>query len=402
MNVWLHGKIVNATSRQRGRPRTNANIEESQDRRRKQLRSAQQTYRKRKDKTIDTLRSRVYQLEDGVEQIGHSFLAFSSLLLKMDIAKRDSRVTLSLRELVQQCLALAKTCDELEERAHLNPALTKNAMGRNSMQSDDCVKALEIDGNTATRHQSPMKQSKTQLLNEQQSLSPFQSTCSFNTAMATTISHSYAAIPCSPDPMPSSVCCQSGYQLLVNAPNNRKVQEIFGTFLSSTERNAFISAFCQGLQDQNGDLVNQMATVLAPLQLRGSNYTSEELTAFYAGSNSAAMMQLDGLMDANDVQDMLFKRGFYIKEFAPSLSRSSLNSTLDVATFAECELLVTRNTWKFTNIGMNDKVLAIRCICIGSGPVFKRRNVERSLRLAMCDDPIQVVSDSFLPDLDGI
>jgi hypothetical protein len=385
------------------------------------LRSAQQTYRKRKDKTIDTLRRRVYQLEDGVEQISHSFLAFSSLLLETDVAKRDSRVTLSLRELVQQCLALAKTeCDELEERTHLNPALTKNAIERNSMQSDNCVNALEIGGNTATQRQSPMKQSNPQLLNEQQSLSPVQSTCSFNTAMATSISHSYAAISCLSDPTPNSlltsigndeyrtfshflirVCCQSGYQLLVNAPSNMKVQEIFGTFLSLTERNSFISIFCQGLQGHNDGLVNQMATVLAPLQLRGSNYTSEELTAFYTGSNSSAMMQLDGLMDANGVQDMLFKRGFYIKDIAlPSFS-SSLNSTLDVATFVKCELLVEQDTWKFTDIGMNNKVLAIRCICFGSGPVFKRGNVESSLRLAMSDDPIQVVSDSFLPDFEG-
>lgn len=81
----------------------------------------------------------MHQLEDGVEQISHSFLAFSSLLLETDVAKRDLRVTLTLRELAQQCLALAKTgCDDLEKRE------------RNSIQSENYLEALEIGGNTAT------------------------------------------------------------------------------------------------------------------------------------------------------------------------------------------------------------------------------------------------------------
>lgn len=184
------------------------------------------------------------------------------------------------------------------------------------------------------------------------------------------------------------VCCQSGYQLLVNTPNDMKVQEIFGTFLSPTELNTFISYFCAVLRDHNGNLVDQMATVL-----KRSNYTSEQLLTFYTALNYAAMMQLDEFMDANDVQDMLLKRGFCIKEIAPLSSSSSLNLTFDVATFAKCDLLVTENPSKFTNRKIMNKVLAIGCICFGYGPVFKRRNVETSLRLTTSDNPI--VSDPF-------
>jgi hypothetical protein len=43
-----------------------------------------------------------------------------------------------------------------------------------------------------------------------------------------------------------------------------------------------------------------------------------------------------------------------------------------------------------------NKVLAVRCMCFGHGPVFRRQNVESSLRLTMSDDP--GVSNPFLPD----
>ncbi|OGE51978.1 hypothetical protein PENARI_c011G08302 [Penicillium arizonense] len=138
-------------SRQRGRPRTDTDEEKRQDRRREQLRSAQQMYRKRKENTINTLQSRVHELEDEIDQISHSFLAFSSLLLETDAPKRDPRVTLTLRELAQQCLALAKTgCNDIEEIDHLRAAaLTESNVERNSVQSDSHSDTLESVINTA-------------------------------------------------------------------------------------------------------------------------------------------------------------------------------------------------------------------------------------------------------------
>jgi hypothetical protein len=326
------------------------------------LRSAQQTYRKRKENTIDTLRSRVHQLEDGVEQISHSFLAFSSLLLETEVVKRDSRVALTLREMVQQCLALAKTgYDDLEERAHRKAAPSTNKdVERSSMESDSHLDAPEVSGNTATRYQSPMKQSKTPLPNAQRSSSPVQSTFSFSTAIAPSTCHASTALSFSSYSMPSffltstgnegkgfsrfliKVCCQSGYQLLVNTPNDLKVQEVFGTFLSPMEQTTFISYFSERLQDHSGELVDQMATVFAPIQTKRRNYTPEQLSMFYMASNSAAKMHLDDLMDVSDVQAMLVERGFCIKEMAPSSFSSSLSSTVNVATFAQCKLIVTQ------------------------------------------------------------
>jgi hypothetical protein len=362
----------------------------------------------------------VRELEDGIEQISHSFLAFSSLLLETDVPKRDSRVTLSLRETAQQCLALAKTgCDELEERDHLKAAaFTVNNVERSSIQRDSHLDAPGSSGNTSRRYQSPMEQSKRPLPNAQGLSPPVQTAFSFGTAMAPSTCHSSTALSYLPYPVPSplltstrneeckglsqfliKVCCQNGYQLLVNSPNDMKVKEIFGTFLSPTERNTFISYFCEGLQDHSGDLVDQMATVFAPIQPKRSNYTSEQLSTFYTASNSATTTQLDDLMDASDVQDMLLDRGVCIEEMMPPSSSSSLNSTFNVATFAECELLVTQKPWKLTNIKIINQVLAVRCICFGYGPVFRRQNVETSLCLTMSDN--LVVSNPLLPGLES-
>jgi hypothetical protein len=318
-------------------------------------------YRKRKENTINTLQSRVHELEDEIDQISHSFLVFSSLLLETDAPKRDPRVTLTLRELAQQCLALAKTgCDDIEEVDHLRAAaLTESNVERNSVQSDSHSDTLESVINTVRRHQSPMEQYKTLLPDTQQSSSQSPSTLSFSTAIAPSTFHSsapfsYISYSLSNSLLTSTrnkgcrdfsqflikVCCQSGYQLLVNSPDDMKIQEIFGTFLSPMERDTFISHFCSGLQDHSGDLVDQMATVFSPLPSKRSNYTSVPLSKFYMASKSTAMPEQDDLMDARDVQGMLFERGFRFKETGPRPSSSSLNSTFDVATFAECELLI--------------------------------------------------------------
>lgn len=266
------------------------------------------------------------------------------------------------------------------------------------MQSASRLDAPEVSEKTAALYESPLKQSETLLPNTQRSSSPVQSTLSFSTAIAPSTDHASTALSYSSYPLPSrlltstgneykgfshfliKVCCQSGYQLLVNTPNDMKVQEIFGTFLSPLEQDTFISYFCEGLQDHSGDLVDQMATVFAPMQTKRRNHTLEQLSMFYTASNAAAMTQLDDLMDASDVQAMLVERGFCIP-----FSSSSLSSTFDVATFAQCKLILMPKKKRFTNIQTINKVLAIRCICFGYGPVFRRRNVETSLRLTTSD-----------------
>lgn len=326
------------------------------------MRSAQQAYRKRKEDTIDTLRNRVHQLEDGVEKISHSFLAFSSLLLETDVVKQDSRVALTLRETVEQCLALAKTgYDDLEERAHLSVSpSTNDDVEQSSMQSDSHLDVPEISEISATRYHSPMKQSTTPLPNTQRSLSPVQSTFPFSTTPSTC--HASPTVSFSSYFVPNflftstrnegndfsrfliKVCCQSAYQLLVNTPNDMKVQEIFGTFLSPMEQTMLISLFCEGLQDRSGELVDQMATIFAPIQTKRHKYIPEQLSMFHTASNSAAMMCLDDLMDASDVQAMLVGRGFFIEEMAHSSVSRSLSSRVNVETFAKCKLIVTQKT----------------------------------------------------------
>ncbi|KAJ5771731.1 hypothetical protein N7520_002260 [Penicillium odoratum] len=94
-------------------PKTQATLE----RRREQLRKAQQAYRARKDVTIDKLLKRVHKLEGSIEQFSKSFLSFTSLLLEnRTLLDQHSHVTLALQNITQQYLALAETgCTSSDE-----------------------------------------------------------------------------------------------------------------------------------------------------------------------------------------------------------------------------------------------------------------------------------------------
>ncbi|KAJ5400563.1 hypothetical protein N7465_011052 [Penicillium sp. CMV-2018d] len=135
-------------ARKRGRPRSNI---ESQQRRRKQLRIAQQAYRTRKANTISTLEKRVHELECDIEELSQSFLAFSNLLVGTDLLGKHPPITLALQKITQQYVSLAKTgCanpDEgtLNEAASIPPASVDQ--GENSSDSHSVVTS---DGSTPT------------------------------------------------------------------------------------------------------------------------------------------------------------------------------------------------------------------------------------------------------------
>ena len=88
--------------------RYHRNIDEFEQRRRRQIRLAQRAYRSRKEANISSLKSRISELEAVVEKMSTSVLSFSDELVQSGVLVGNTGLTAHLRDTVQTCLTLAR------------------------------------------------------------------------------------------------------------------------------------------------------------------------------------------------------------------------------------------------------------------------------------------------------
>ncbi|KAJ6008813.1 hypothetical protein N7522_003829 [Penicillium canescens] len=354
------------------------------DRRREQLRTAQKAYRTRKENTITSLQDRVDELEGGIEQLSQSFLTFSNLLLETGLLRKRSHVTSALRKITRQQLSLAETgCASPQERNLVNAvdATSCTASGEDERGSGNRARVSSNERAHSGLSSAPVEWPELMPLYTQSSFYQGQPTPPMSVAMAPLANES--PIPLSSlsshppaNDLASSIeeqwtfsqylikmCCQNGYHLLVNTPNDFvKIQEVFGPSMPLAERNNFISCFHAGMHDKTGGIIDLMATALTPLRSKREYYASEELATQTEELESAVAFEAAGWLDASGVQKFLSERGFCTQEIGRPLSRSSLVSSLHVAALVQ--------------------YLATECICFGHGPAFRRQTVEAALCLA--------------------
>ncbi|KAJ5089796.1 bZIP transcription factor bZIP-1 [Penicillium argentinense] len=382
-------RAASPAPRKRGRPRTVTDDLQVPERRRKQLRVAQQAYRKRKETTITNLQSRVQELEAGIEELSQSFLSFSNILLEAELLEKHPRVTAALQKITQQCVALAKQgCDEPEQQTLAN-ALVEIDRSKCETPATNLNPDTQIvqSGNLSFAEDlfpsplNPLTQCSqlppTPPIQDQPIL-PFGIVYSSPTPFSTIDS----PLP-SPPPIvsPNSLmnqeqrtvshrlvrqCCQNGYWLLVNTPNNTsKITEIFGAPLSLNERNRMISSFYNTIYDEVGELVDQKAKVLNTLYNRRASFSPEALARTSRSWQIVTESEPGEYMDASGVQRYLQQRGINIMEDDSAHSSPSRDFTAGV------------NLSTFINY------LSMRCICVGFGPAFKRKDVEKALYMAL-------------------
>ncbi|KAJ5634931.1 uncharacterized protein N7484_008244 [Penicillium longicatenatum] len=349
------------------------------ERRREQLRIAQKAYRTRKENTIGNLQDRVHELEGGIEQLSLSFLTFSNLLLETGLLERNSLVTSALRKITQQTLLLAETgCADPD-----NGALVKVVGATSSTAVDNDEKCSDSSPRVSSKEQVPTGLSSTPTqwddlppLYTQSSIYQDQPKPPISVAMAPLADESHSPFSSLPGHYPAvalatstkdeqwtfsrylvKVCCQNGYQLLVNTPNDfTKIQEVFGPSMPPTKRNNLLSCIHAGIHDKTGGLIDLMATVLAPLYSKRDGNASEELPAL------AEELGDSEWLDASGVQRLLNERGLYTRQSGRPLFRSSLISSPQVAALVQ--------------------YLATECVCFGIGPAFRRQTVAAALNLS--------------------
>ncbi|KAI9044683.1 bZIP transcription factor [Aspergillus affinis] len=361
------------------------NRQQAQERRREQLRIAQQAYRRRKENTIGNLQDRVHELEGGIEQLSQSFLTFSNLLLETGLLGKHSHAMSALRNITQQHLSLAETgCASPHEGALVKAlsATSSTAFDKDERCGDSRARVVSNERALAGNSPTPMEWAEPPPLYTQSSFNQGQPMPPISAAIAPLANKSLTPKLSLPGHSPAIVlassiqeekwnfaqylvkaCCHNGYQLLVNTPTDFvKIQEVFGPFMPPTERNYLISCFNAGMHDKTGGLIDLMATVLAPLGSKGDYYAPKELATQIEGMKSTVTPEAGEWLDASDVQKYLSEREFYTQENRRPLYNSGLISSLHLAAIVQ--------------------YLATECICFGHGPVFRRQTVEAALCLA--------------------
>jgi hypothetical protein len=382
--------------RKRGRPRSVADDQQAPERRRKQLRVAQQAYRKRKETTIVNLQSRIQELESGIEELSESFLSFSNLLFEAGIIQNQPRVTAALQKITQQYVSLAKRGSDEAEQAPVAPADVSPSTSLTLSDTQDIISnynplITQLDSLPII---SDAFQSSSDLAAQWPGLSqlpptpPFQEQAILPFGIALPPPNMpFSSIPSpalnfptilSPDNLLKPgcwtlshllvrQCCETGYYLLTSlSGDDPRVKAIFGKQLAIDERNCLISGFVAVMHDEIGDTIELRTKVL---NSRRNSYSPERLAVSSRTWQIVNESGADEWMDASGVQRLLQQRGIRIQDLSSPLSGRRFNSApqLNAASFI--------------------KYLSLCPICLGGGPAFRKRDVENAIRVATLDDP---------------
>ncbi|GKZ69451.1 hypothetical protein AnigIFM50267_004660 [Aspergillus niger] len=366
-------------------------------RRRRQLRVAQEAYRRRKETTIANLQSRVQELESGIEELSESFLSFSNLLFEAGILQNQPRVTAALQKITQQYVSLARRgCDEAEQPAapaDMSPPISSTLTDTQDTISNSNMLITQLDslpiiGDTfpflsdLAAQWSGLSQLPSTPPSQEQAILPFGIALS-----PPNISFSSIASPAPALNSPTILapddslkqgrwtlshllvrqCCETGYYLLTSLPgDDSRVKAIFGKQLAINERNCLISGFDAVMHDDIGDTIELRTKVL---NSRRDSYSPERLALSSRTWQIVNESSADEWMDASGVQRLLQQRGIRFQDPSSPLSSLPFNSAPQL------------NAVSFT------KYLSLCTICLGRGPAFRKRDVENAIRLATLNDP---------------
>ena len=351
------------------------------------------------------------ELEAGIEELSQSFLFFSNLLLEADVLVNDSRVTSALQKITQQCVTLAKQgCDDPTPKIAVDAEVKDTEFKTpDTSEIDLCSTTNIVHPESLFVLDNPLRPTSSALNQwSQLPLTPpyqDQSHLPFGTALYSSrllFSANTQSSPSSPslprttfikssinsgqEPLSHRLvreCFQNGYWLLVNTPNNfSTIEKIFGTPLSINERNRLISAFYRAWHDEVGTLLEQRTKVLNPLFTTREDFSQEQLARIARAWQFVTECEPGEWVDASGVQQIFQQEG--VRTSGSDSARSSTRlpaspSDVNLTTFITCALVLIRLLDLIANMSTD---LSQRCICVGLGPAFKRRDVEKAIHVA--------------------
>jgi hypothetical protein len=186
-------------------------------------------------------------------------------------------------------------------------------------------------------------------------------------------------------------CCENAYRLLTRTPmEDPRIPAIFGKPLTIAERNSLTSGFYSAMHDEIGDSIELKTKALSPLYMRTNSYSPEQLAISSRTWQLVIESGTDQWLDASGVQRLLQERGISFQDTLSPLSspRSHSAPRLNMESFVRGEWSAAfschcRNI--LTNVFV---VLSTHGpVCVGRGPAFRKRDVERALSIAISDSP---------------
>ncbi|KAJ5287331.1 bZIP transcription factor bZIP-1 [Penicillium angulare] len=379
-----------AEPRKRGRPRTITDDKEIPERRRKQLRVAQQAYRKRKETTINNLQTRVDELESGIEKLSQSFLSFSNLLLEESILEYHPRITSAFQEITHQCVSLAKQgCDESDDENAPAGILQGVSSQRTATEKIDvdldfstefngaaAVFQSESSTSTSSSPPTPAPSHWADLSlpltppDQEQAMYPFDS---FLSGSSVPLSLQSPGLTVSPANLMNQrqwslshrivrQCSHNGYKLLVYSPHDdARIKAVFGHLLTDAQLEWSIKGMYSAIVDEVGDTLDSRSKVLSPAYPMRDAFSLGMIDQVTRSGQLVAASVAGEWMDASGVQKLIQERGIDIQ---PDLSQS-------------CGFRV--NPAGSLDVGKFISILCSDVVCVGPGPAFRRKSVERAL-----------------------
>ncbi|KAJ5605395.1 hypothetical protein N7510_008176 [Penicillium lagena] len=388
--VIAETKPIALETRKRGRPRTVTDDQEVPERRRKQLRVAQQAYRRRKENTISNLQARVQGLEEGIKEMSQSFLSFSNLLFEEDILARHPNIISVLQNITRLCVSLAKQgCDDADKpAAAVEGTSTTNVSRKKSAPQNVTLHfnsdRLEVVNSSIPEDTLQFPFSSWQWPSSQALTPSYQKQAMLPFGLVLSASSMYSSSPGSALLSPPATinsascrkeergtlsqrlvreCCEYLYELLVNSPGNAKIGEIFGQPLTLSEHNRLISAFYMAMNDAFGDAIELKTKVLNPMYNKRENLSPNMLSRSSRTWQLVVDSGVDEWLDASGVQRLLQQKGIHTDSGSPHSSpRIDALSEFNLSTFL--------------------RILSLDFICVGPGPIFRKQGVEQALQLA--------------------
>lgn len=316
---------------------------------------AQQTYRRRKEETINDLQSRVEELEGGIEEISHSFLDISKLLLETRILEQYPQITSNLQKITRQCATLAQNVNDNDNR-ELSESVEGPAQ-RNTDSGEQVMGqgAAQDHSTTSTGHSSiePSHAKPNKWLVASSALPPAMPYGEDQVAPDLSLSARLPMQVRSPHQSPSDrgqwtfvqrlvrQSCLLVYDLLVASSGDvLRFQEVFGSTPSPPDRHQMITSLYRAIH--YGEEIDLRANVLSSLRTEQTAYTLKQLESSSRTWEFACSMEW---LDAHEVQKFLSEKGiqiqgnafpFVIYDSNPGLI-SSLPLHLNVAAFIKCK-----------------------------------------------------------------
>jgi hypothetical protein len=301
-------------------------------------------------------------LETGIEDLSHSFLSFSNLLIEEKLLSQYPQIASALQSITQQCVSLAKSSTDEPNEVALVHASKKPQIKLAATPDSNTAPSLVLDQSSSETSTDVEDIIRAAARWSEASTPPYQDPFSlpFGIVMSSPTELPYMTPPLSNTPpaldlLGSNIvedkqwtiaqqlvqtCCRHGFRLLVDTPNHSRIQQIFGNVLSLSERNRLISGFYAVTQDKYGDLVEAKANVLTTLRANLNTFSEEQLQISSRIWQIALESTSGEWMDANGVQRYLRDKRVIFEDFTSSSAPNyTVSSSLDAAAFIKCGFL---------------------------------------------------------------